>query len=210
MGDAKGWRNRIVGEGVKPASQFLAHPLNWRTHPQFQRDALRGSLNEVGWVQRVIENVRTGHLIDGHERVWQALDNDDADVPFVQVGLSEEEELQVLATLDPISALAGADAQALDDLLEGVSTEDEAISELLHEIRAEAELDLWLSEQLAAGPGGDGAGRRLGDRKAQIKPVIYAEDLGTFEQAILLTGNPNRGEALIEICEHYLKDYEEG
>lgn len=39
-----------------------------------------GALNEVGWVQRVIVNRRTGYLVDGHERVWQALQNGDAPV----------------------------------------------------------------------------------------------------------------------------------
>ncbi len=44
------WRSRIVGmEDVAP-DQLLAHPLNWREHPGAQRDALRGSLAEVGWV----------------------------------------------------------------------------------------------------------------------------------------------------------------
>ncbi|HOJ21828.1 MAG TPA: hypothetical protein PLY56_09860, partial [Armatimonadota bacterium] len=92
------WRNRIVGYGEQPASQFLANPNNWRIHPQAQREALRGALNEVGWVQAVIVNRRTGYLVDGHERVWQALQNGDALVPYIEVDLSPEEEAYVLAT----------------------------------------------------------------------------------------------------------------
>lgn len=107
------WQNRITGSGVKPASQFLAHPLNWRQHPPMQREALATSLSRVGWVQQVIENTTTGHLLDGHERVWQALQADDADVPFIQVELTEDEERFVLATLDPISALAEIDGETL-------------------------------------------------------------------------------------------------
>jgi len=80
MPDVTAWRNRIVGEGEQPASQFIANPNNWRVHPPAQRDAMRGALNEVGWVQRVIVNRRTGYLVDGHERVWQALQNGDAPV----------------------------------------------------------------------------------------------------------------------------------
>ena len=110
MANPTEWRNRIVGEGEQQASQFLANPNNWRTHPQNQRDAMRGALNEVGWVQRVIVNRRTGYLIDGHERVWEALQNGDAAVPFVEVDLDEAEEAYVLATLDPIGAMAAADA----------------------------------------------------------------------------------------------------
>src|SRR5450759_6007503 len=67
------WRSRIVGmEDVAP-DQLLAHPLNWREHPGPQRDALRGSLAEVGWVQNVIVSKRTGHVVDGHARVEDAL-----------------------------------------------------------------------------------------------------------------------------------------
>lgn len=131
------WQNRIVGEGVKPASQFMANEKNWRVHPQAQRDALHGALNEVGWVAPVIENVRTGCLVDGHERVWQALQNDDAEVPYVQVDLSPEEEAYVLATLDPIGAMAQADQERLRELLQEVHTEEGAVQQLLDDLLIE-------------------------------------------------------------------------
>ncbi len=132
------WRNRIVGEGEKPASQFLANPNNWRTHPQNQREAMRGALNEVGWVQRVIVNRRTGYLVDGHERVWQALQNGDAAVPFVEVDLDEAEEAYVLATLDPIGAMAAADAAKLDDLLREVQSGEAGVQQMLAEVAERA------------------------------------------------------------------------
>ena len=128
------WRNRIVGEGEQQASQFIANPNNWRTHPQAQREAMRGALNEVGWVQRVIVNRRTGHLIDGHERVWEALQNGDAPVPFVEVDLDEAEEAYVLATLDPIGAMAQADAAKLDDLLREVQSGEAGVQQMLAEL----------------------------------------------------------------------------
>jgi hypothetical protein len=134
------WRNRIVGEGVKPASQFMANEKNWRVHPQAQRDALHGALNEVGWVAPVIENVRTGYLVDGHERVWQALQNDDAEVPYVQVDLSPEEEAYVLATLDPIGAMALADNEKLDELLQEVQSGEAGVQALLGELAQQAGL----------------------------------------------------------------------
>lgn len=46
--------------------------------------------------------------------------------------------------------------------------------------------------------------KSLGDKTKQIKPVLYAADLKTFELAIRQTRLKNRGEALIEICRHYL------
>lgn len=140
MSDGHGWRNRIVGEGEQPASQFIANPNNWRTHPQSQREAMRGALNEVGWVQRVIVNRRTGYLIDGHERVWEALQNGDAAVPFVEVDLDEAEEAYVLATLDPIGAMAAADAVKLDDLLREVQSGEAGVQAMLEQIAAKAGL----------------------------------------------------------------------
>jgi len=127
------FRKRIVGHGSKPASQFQANPLNWRKHPQRQRDAVRASLDELGWVDVVIENVRTGNLVDGHERVWQALENDD-DVPYIQVDLSEPEEKLALAILDPLTNLATTDAEVLNALLGETHPDSEVLAQLLAEV----------------------------------------------------------------------------
>ena len=133
-----GWQSRIVGHGEKPASQFCANPRNYRTHPQAQRDALHGALNEVGWVAPVVENKRTGLLVDGHERVWQALQNGDAPVPYVEVDLSPEEEAYVLATLDPIGAMAAADKEQLDALLREVQSGEAGVQAMLAELAEKA------------------------------------------------------------------------
>src|SRR3990167_2999233 len=55
VGDSA-WRNRIVGSGEEAPDQLVANPQNWRVHPGNQRDALRGSLGTVGWVQQVLVN----------------------------------------------------------------------------------------------------------------------------------------------------------
>lgn len=135
----KEFANRIVGHGAKPADQFQAHPLNYRKHPQRQRDAVQASLRELGWIGVVIENVQTGNLIDGHERVWQALQNG-GDVPYIQVDLSPEEEALALATFDPITNMAETDAAKLDELLRDVSTGEAALMDLIGEMATEAGL----------------------------------------------------------------------
>ena len=134
------WKDRIVGHGKKAASQFMVNPKNWRVHPQAQREALRGALNEIGWIAPVVENTRTGALVDGHERVWQALRNGDAEVPYVQVDLSEEEEAYALATLDPIGAMAEADRERLDELLSEVQSSEAGVQKMLAELAKEAGL----------------------------------------------------------------------
>lgn len=129
------WRNRIVGHGEQAAISFMANPLNWRIHPKAQREALTGVLSEVGWVQSVIVNRTTGNVVDGHARIEEALKlGDETPVPFIEVELSEEEEKQVLLTLDPISAMAAADKQNLDALLQDVSTASSAVADMLTEL----------------------------------------------------------------------------
>ena len=133
------WKNRIVGEGVEEAGQLLAHPQNWRIHPKAQQSALSGVLNEVGWVQRVIVNKRTGHVVDGHLRVSLALSQGEATpVPVVYVDLSPEEEALILATLDPIGAMAATDESKLNALLDEVVTNDQALAELLNDLRSDS------------------------------------------------------------------------
>ncbi len=134
---ANPFANRIVGYSTKPADQFEAHPLNYRKHPQRQRDAVQASLRELGWIGVVVENRQTGRLIDGHERVWQALKNNEP-VPFIEVDLSEEEERLALAVFDPITYMAETDAQALDALLREVNTGEATLQELLAGLAEEA------------------------------------------------------------------------
>jgi DNA modification methylase len=128
------WRSRIVGEGEEAPDQLLANPLNWRVHPKAQQDALAGVLSEVGWVQRVIVNQQTGHVVDGHARIGLAISRGEPSVPVLYVNLAPDEEAKVLATLDPIAALAGADKDVLDQLLREVSTGESAVSQLLSDL----------------------------------------------------------------------------
>jgi hypothetical protein len=129
--NAPTWRNRIVGEAEVSPNDLLANPLNYRVHPRNQVDALAGILGEVGWVQRVIVNRETGHIVDGHARVGLAISRMEPTVPVVYVDLTDAEEKLVLATLDPISAMATADKAILDQLLADVSTGDAALQELI-------------------------------------------------------------------------------
>jgi ParB-like chromosome segregation protein Spo0J len=118
-----------------PAAKFAANPLNARTHPKLQQAALVGSLTELGWIQNVIVNKTTGNVVDGHARIVEALKlGGDTPVPYVEVELSEAEERLALATLDPISAMAGYDKAQLDALLRDVNTGDAALQTMLAEL----------------------------------------------------------------------------
>ena len=125
------WESRIVGHGEAAPGDLVGNPRNWRTHPKAQRDALAGVLDQVGWVQDVIVNKRTGYLVDGHARVAVAAQRGETSVPVVYVDLSEDEELLILATLDPLAAMAEADTDALADLLAAITSEDAALTSML-------------------------------------------------------------------------------
>jgi len=125
------WKNRIIGyEPEYPLDQILFNPANWRVHPAGQQSALEGVLDEVGWVQNIIINQTTGHLVDGHLRCQLAARRGDKTVPVIFVELSEEEEQLVLATLDPITAMAATDRNKLQSLMDSVKTENEKINKL--------------------------------------------------------------------------------
>lgn len=128
------WRSRIVGYGNVDPHDLVGNPRNWRTHPDHQRDALAGLLTEVGWVAEVLVNQRTGFVVDGHLRVASALRHGETSVPVRYVDLDDAEERLVLATFDPVSALAGSDADTLAALLEGLQPADAAVAALLKDL----------------------------------------------------------------------------
>ena len=128
------WRSRIVGSGWEDPAQLLANPRNWRRHPVAQRQALRGSLDTVGWVAQILVNTTTGHVVDGHARIEEALSRGEPTVPVLYVELSEQEEALVLASLDPIGAMAIAEQSVLDELLASLSVDDAGLAALLADL----------------------------------------------------------------------------
>jgi hypothetical protein len=128
------WRNRIVGHGEEAPEQLLANPANWRLHPREQQQALAGALSEVGWVAEVLVNRTTGHVVDGHLRVDLAITRGEPSVPVAYVELNENEERLVLASLDPLAAMATAEKDALEALLAAIETDDAALSAMLADL----------------------------------------------------------------------------
>ncbi len=124
------WKNRIVGHGEEAPEALVPNERNWRTHPRLQREAL----DRVGWVQDIVVNRRSGRLVDGHLRVAVAVSRGEPSVPVVCVDLDERDEAFVLATLDPLAAMAEADGAALEDLVATMTSEDLSVRELLTRI----------------------------------------------------------------------------
>ena len=176
-------RSRIVGHGEEAPDQLLANPANWRIHPKAQQDAMKGILDQVGWVQSVIVNRTTGHLVDGHLRVSLALREDLPTIPVAYVELSLAEEALVLATLDPLSALAVTDKEKLAELLAEVSTDS-------------AELTAVLSNL-----GNDGSGMTATERLAEWAgmPEFTQDDQTSWKQVIVHFNTPEDLEAFAKL-----------
>jgi hypothetical protein len=119
------------------AQSLQENPRNWRRHPELQLQALQDVIAEVGWAGVLLWNERTGRLIDGHARKRIARGK----VPVLVGSWSEEQEKKILATLDPLAALAEADATQLDALLRDVQTGSTAVTQLLAQLAAQNGLE---------------------------------------------------------------------
>jgi len=123
-------------EWVDPKS-LTPNPKNWRRHPKAQREALSSVLGQVGWAGALLYNETTNRLIDGHLR--QEVVPEGELVPVLIGSWTPEQEALILATLDPLAAMAEADASKVRELLEGLGEQDAAVQEILNELKAEAE-----------------------------------------------------------------------
>jgi hypothetical protein len=122
-----------------PASDLRPNPKNWRTHPKAQADALRGVLAEVGLADACLaRELPDGSLmlIDGHLRAETL---GDGEVPVLILDVTESEADKILATLDPLAAMAGADADKFSELRERFVTNSEAVQQLIDATAMQAE-----------------------------------------------------------------------
>ena len=131
-------RDRIKELRRVRASELKPNPKNWRTHSRSQQEALKGVLAEIGYADALLARETPDGglmLIDGHLR---AETTPDAEVPVLVLDVDEAEALKILATLDPLAAMAGSDADRLNELLRSVETGNAAVGELLSQLAAEA------------------------------------------------------------------------
>jgi len=128
------FRDRIQELRRVRASELKHHPHNWRRHPTFQGEALKGILTEVGFADALLAREQDDgelELIDGHLR---AEITGDQIVPVLILDVDEAESAKLLATLDPLASLAEPDAAELDRLLTQLHITSQPLLEMLSQL----------------------------------------------------------------------------
>ncbi|MGA2408803.1 MAG: ParB N-terminal domain-containing protein [Candidatus Binataceae bacterium] len=119
-------RDRVKESRRVRASELVPNPKNWRRHPQAQADALRALMAEIGFAGALaVRQLSDGRfmIIDGHLR---AEITPKMEVPVLVLDVSEDEADKILATLDPLGAMA--DQAAVEALLATVQTGSAAVA----------------------------------------------------------------------------------
>ena len=129
-------RDRIKDLRRVRARDLKGAPWNWRTHGRAQREAVLGSIEELGFFDTLDARELpdgTLELVDGHLRqdIVHAAVGPDTLVPVVVTDFTEAEARKASLLNDPLAGLAEADAGRLDALLREVTTESDALQELL-------------------------------------------------------------------------------
>lgn len=130
-------RDRIVELRRVKARDLRTNPRNWRKHSEKQRAALRGLLEEIGYAGALLARETDDdalELIDGHLR---AETTPDELVPVLVLDVTEKEADMLLATHDPLAAMAETDEEALAALLANLQTDDARVEQLLADLAME-------------------------------------------------------------------------
>lgn len=127
-------KNRIKELRYVKAKELLPNAKNWRKHPERQRAALKGVLEEIGYAGALLARETDDGklaLIDGHLR---AETTPDQKVPVLVLDVTEKEANKILATLDPLAAMAETDETLLQSLLNEIESDSDGISDLLSDM----------------------------------------------------------------------------
>lgn len=128
-------RNRVKQLRLVRLKDLRPNPRNWRTHPPCQRRALEAVLAEVGFADALIaRELPDGslELIDGHLRA-ELLPDDR--LPVLVLDVDQQEADKLLASLDPLAALAGRNQDAVAALIARVQSESEHLQALFRGLR---------------------------------------------------------------------------
>lgn len=118
-------------------------PWNFRTHPELQKGALNGVIQEIGFYGYPdVYETESGalRLCDGHLRKSLLIETygSNTEIEVNVTDFDEAEAKLATATHDPIAAMATVDASQLDDLLRDVQTGNEDLAAMLTQLASDA------------------------------------------------------------------------
>jgi len=153
------YRNRIKEVRKVYGRDILPSPFNWRTHPDGQKKALTSTLHEIGVAGVPI--CYTGddgklYTLDGHCRMHEV--GADVEWTVAILDITEAEAKKLIAVYDPISEMAQADPQKLQDLLSEIEFDNTDLSDLCLDIAADNGVIFGVSDPDGVGaiPQGNG------------------------------------------------------
>lgn len=127
-------RDRVKDFRRVRAGDLVAHPQNYREHPPAQRAALQAVLEEVGFAGAVLareDDKGRLILIDGHLRVDL---HTDEEIPVLVLDVDENEAGVLLATFDPMGAMAERNTAKMRKLVEGLKVKGDDTRALLERL----------------------------------------------------------------------------
>ena len=133
--------NRIKELVHVKSKELAANPRNWRQHPERQQKAIRAVLESIGIAGALLarETDQGYELIDGHLRTGM---DPEQEWPVLVLDVDEQEANAILATFDPIAAMAETNAIALRELILATKQESLGVDALLDEIAKDAKIPL--------------------------------------------------------------------
>lgn len=198
--------NRISRVKRIPARDLHKNPDNWRTHGESQQEAIQVALRDIGFVAPVIaREMDDGSLmlLDGHARVAQVAP--DVEIPVAVIRCSDAEAAMILASLDPIAAMAGTDQAALDRLLTSLRTADSDYDALL-KLLADGQMPLpvSISEDVAPSPQPEADFEptpQIGE-PAPFMPEVSGEDIQKAQDRVTKQASKSQKDIATITCPH--------
>lgn len=128
------WKNRIVSHDNIDPKMLIENPFNMAIHTDMQKQLMTGVFDEIGWLQSVIVNTTTNHIIDGHMRISLAIKNNQDSVPVSYVELDDEEEKKALMSINPIAMMVVEKKEKVEEILRSISPNNKDFGVLLKSI----------------------------------------------------------------------------
>ncbi len=182
----KNGKNKLKLEWVE-AGTLDENPMNWRRHSENQMDTIKDLISDpdVGWAGVLLYNRKTKRLIDGHGRKKAVAP--DTLVPVLSGEWTEDGERKILASLDPIAAMAEGDKDMYRDLADSINAETLELRDLLDTVHAELEA---IQEDA---DGGDAEPTKDPHPDMELRPWEH------YDYLLVLATNTTDWEALCEL-----------